>query len=127
MNPKQFLQIGGAVLVLVGALGFVGIFGPTAEMSIFGEAWWFGNVENWVHAVFGIIALAAAFVLPVEAQRPLVIAVGILAVFVGVYNIFSLELLGANLESPADMILHLSVGAWALWAAFQKESSAPMV
>jgi hypothetical protein len=36
MNPRQFLIVGGAVLVLVGVLGFVGVIGPTPSDSIFG-------------------------------------------------------------------------------------------
>ena len=98
----------------------VGIIGPTAADSIFGTAWWFDSAENWAHLVLGIVAIIASFVLPVKYQRPLVIAVGVLAVLVGLYNLASTQLLGANLESPADMLLHLAVGAWALWAAFGK-------
>jgi ABC-type Fe3+-siderophore transport system permease subunit len=45
VNPKQFLTIGGAVLLLVGILGFIGIIGPDAN-SIFGSAWYFDNAEN---------------------------------------------------------------------------------
>jgi len=37
MNPKQFLQIGGIILVLVGILGFF-VIGPTPEKSLFGGA-----------------------------------------------------------------------------------------
>src|SRR3989344_5053345 len=114
MNPKQFLQFGGAILVLVGVLGFAGVIGPTAEDSLFGSTWWFDNAENWAHLVLGVAALAAAFVLPSQFQRPLVMAVGALALLVAVWNIFSTTLLGANLESPADLILHLAVGIWAL-------------
>ena len=57
MNPKQFLVIGGIILLLVGILGFVGILGPTASDSIFGATWYFDNAENWAHAVLGIVAL----------------------------------------------------------------------
>jgi len=124
MNPKQFLQIGGAVLVLVGVLGYVGVIGPTAEDSIFGETWWFDNGENLAHTVLGLAAVVAAFVLPAVAQRYLVIAVGVLGIAVAVYNIVSEELLGSNLETPLDLILHVVVGAWALFAAFNKRAVA---
>ena len=72
MNPKQFLTIGGVVLVLLGILGFVNVIGPTSEVSIFGSAWWFDNAENWAHLILGIVALLAAFALPGTAQKPLV-------------------------------------------------------
>ena len=118
MNPKQFLVWGGIVLVLVGVLGFVGLIGPTAADSLFGEAWWFDNAENWAHLVLGVVALIAAYALKsADAQKWLVTLVGLLALFFAAYNIFSTSFLGANLESPADLILHLVVGVWALWAS----------
>ena len=120
MNPRQFLQIGGVVLVLVGVLGFVGILGPLAEDSIFGNAWWFDNAENWAHVVLGIVALIAAYALNEGMQRPLVIVVGVVGVLVGIWGFVNPMLLGANLENPADNLLHLAIGAWALAAAFMK-------
>lgn len=119
-TPKKFLQIGGAVLLAVGVLGFIGIIGPTAENSIFGSFWWFDNAENVAHTVLGIAGLLAAVALSASMQRSLVIVLGILGVLVGVYNFGGSQLLGANLESPSDLILHLVVGAWALFAAFSK-------
>lgn len=118
-SPKGFLQVGGAVLVLVGILGFVGVIGPTAESSLFGEFWWFDNPENIAHTVLGIAALAASFVLNDQMQKYLVMAVGALGIVVGLYNFMSPMLLGANLETPADLVLHLVVGAWALYAAMK--------
>lgn len=119
MNPKQFLQIGGAVLLLVGILGLIGIIGPTPARSLFGEFWWFDNPENLAHTVLGVAGLAAAFTFPALWQRYLVITLGVVGVLVGIYSLLiGPTLLGANLENPADTILHLAVGAWALYAAF---------
>jgi hypothetical protein len=126
MNPKQFLIIGGAVLVLVGVLGFVGVIGPTADKSIFGQTWWFDNAENWAHLVLGVVGLAAAFVLPGSLQKPLVMLLGVVGILVALYNLYSTNLLGANLESPADLILHLVVGVWALWASLKKQGGMAM-
>ena len=50
-------------------------------------------------------------------QKTLVLLLGVLGILVGLYNFVSPSLLGANLESPADLLLHLVVGAWALYAA----------
>ena len=66
------------------------------------------------------LALIALYTISASAQRSLVIVVGIVALLVGLYNFVSPTLLGANLESPMDLLLHLVVGAWALWAAFGK-------
>ena len=129
MNPKQFLQIGGAVLVLVAVLGFVGVIGPTPERSIFGSAWYFDDGENWAHLILGIVGLIAAFVFPGNIQKPLVMLLGVVGILVGLYSLIGpvtegKKLLGANLENPADTILHLAVGAWALWASMSKKGMA---
>ena len=127
MNPKQFLQIGGVVLVLVGLLGFW-VIGPTPESSIFGSAWWFDSGENWAHLILGAVALIAASALKsASAQKNLVMLVGILGLFFAVYNIFSTNFLGANLENPLDLILHLVIGVWALWAAMKKPAMGGMM
>lgn len=127
MNPKQFLLIGGAVLVVIGVLGFIGVIGPTAEESIFskmGLDWWFDMKENWAHLIIGIVGLIAAFAFPAGLQRPLVMLLGIVAVAIGLYSLFGyLDLLGAHLENPADSVLHLVVGAWALLASWKKPAS----
>lgn len=128
MNPKQFLQIGGVILVLVGILGFVKVIGPTAEQSLFGEWWWFDNAENWAHLVLGIVALILAYAAGANIQRPVVMVLGVVGVLVGLYSLFGYyNLLGANLENPADSVLHVVVGAWALLASWKKTPNmAPM-
>lgn len=87
------------------------------SLSIFGDFWWFDNAENVAHTVLGVVGLAAAFVLSRDMQKTLVLLLGVLGILVGLYNFVSPSLLGANLESPADLLLHLVVGAWALYAA----------
>lgn len=119
MNSKQFLMWGGVVLLVVGILGFIGVIGPTPDKSLFGEAWWFDNGENWAHTILGIVAIIASMSLEAGMQKSLTMVVGFLALFFGLYNFFSTSFLGANLESPADLILHLVVAAWALWAGMQ--------
>ncbi len=118
MNPKQFLTLGGIVLVLVGALGFIGVLGPTADASIFGEAWWFDNAENWAHLVLGVVGLGVAMWGNGMLQKWVTILVGLFALVATVSGFVSgPEFLTANLESPADNILHLVVAVWALWSA----------
>lgn len=121
MSPKQFLQAGGALFVLLGILGFTGVLGPTADQSVFGTAWWFDDAENWAFLVLGIVSLGASFVLSASIHKPLVLVIGALAVLVGIWGFVNPELLGANLENPADNVLHLAIGAWALWVGMQRE------
>ena len=122
MNPKQFLQIGGAILLLLGIVGFAGLFSQK------GSFFWLDNSENVAHTGLGIIAIAAAYLLKdAQAQKWLVAVVGVTALFFTIVgfavggdvttgaNTFGI----ANLESPADDILHLVVGVWALYAAFR--------
>jgi hypothetical protein len=124
-TPKGFLTYGGAILLLLGIVGFLGVF---SESSV--PAFWLDSGENVAHTGLGIIALAIVFVPGLNTifepyYRWIVILLGILSLFFAVYgfivggnaspNTFGL----ANLESPADDILHLVVGAWALYAAWR--------
>ncbi|MBI2327522.1 DUF4383 domain-containing protein [Candidatus Curtissbacteria bacterium] len=126
MNPKQFLLLGGAVLVLVAILGYIGVIGPTPDQSLFGEAWYFDNGENIAHLVLGAIALAAVYLADTKTQKLLVQVVAVVAIFFGLYgfvagpgpnNAFGL----ANLENPLDNILHLGIGAWAAYASWMSK------
>lgn len=121
ISPKGFLQIGGIVLVVVAILGFFGIIGPTPESSLFGSFWWFDGPENWAHLVLGVVALGVAYgVKDDKTQKTVTMIVGVVALLVGLYGFVSSGLLGANLENPMDNLLHLVVGAWALWASMKK-------
>lgn len=123
MNPKQFLTLGGAILVLVAVLGFIGIIGPTPEKSVFGATWYFDTGENVAHLVLGVVALAAAFMVDAKLQRMLCQVFAVVALFFGLYgfvagpgpnNAFGL----ANLENPLDNILHLVIGGWAAYVSW---------
>ena len=124
LSPKGFLQVGGVVLVLVAVLGFVGIIGPTAE-SLFGSYWYFDNVENLAHLVLGVVALVLAFWGGSEIQKWITVAVGAIAIIAALWSVFGAvpdgsNLLGAQLQNPADTVLHAVVGVWALVAGLKK-------
>ncbi|MBI4022650.1 DUF4383 domain-containing protein [Candidatus Berkelbacteria bacterium] len=125
MNPKMFLTWGGWVLVLVAILGAIGVIGPTADQSLFGESWYFDAAENWAHLIIGLVGLAAAMWTDAGMQRTLTWIVGIVALIIGLWGWFlsgdAPNFYGANLENPLDNILHLVVGIWALWAVMGKE------
>ncbi len=130
LSPEGFLKVGGAVLVLVAILGFIGVIGP-ATNSLFGSFWYFDNAENWAHLVLGVVGLIAAFAFPAAFNKILVVVLGFIGVLVGLYSVLGsvpegTNFLGANLQNPADTLLHLVVGAWALVAGFKKGSSTTM-
>lgn len=128
MTPRQFLLLGGIVLVLLGVLGLF-VLGPTAEQSLLHDFFWLDNTENLAHILFGVVALVAYYTLK-DAQmiRWLVILVGIVALVAAVAGFMNM---GApapnvgitNLESPADNILHLVVAAWAFYVSFMGNKS----
>ncbi len=121
LNSRFFLTVGGAALLLLGILGFIGVIGPTPDKSLFGSNWWFDSGENLAHTVLGIAGLASLYVLPAKWQTYLVGALGVLGVGVGLYSgVVATALLGSSLENPADTLLHLVVGGWAL-ATFYTE------
>jgi len=131
MNPKQFLTIGGIILLVLGVVGFLGILNENST-----PFFWLDPSENIAHTVLGVVALAAVFVPGLnKALEPfykwIVIAVGVIALFFGIYAFLvgssteSLNTFGvANLESPADGLLHVVVGVWALWAALRPAETA---
>jgi uncharacterized membrane protein HdeD (DUF308 family) len=125
---RLFLLYGGAVLLLLGIVGYLGIFNEEST-----PWFWLDPGENLAHTVLGVVALAAVLVPGVNTAlrpfyRPIVVLVGLIALFFAVYgflqsgspepNTFGL----ANLENPSDNILHLVVGVVALAAAFAPTS-----
>jgi len=116
MNPKQFLQVGGVVLLVLGILGYL------VEKPL-GDLLWLTPNENLVHTVLGVVALIAAGApLPAMARKWLVIIVGLVALYFGVWgfvvaSVPPLNYYGvANLEF-LDNIIHIVVAAWAFLSA----------
>ena len=117
MSPKQFLQLGGVILVLFGLLG---VFMPVVAGGLLN----FTDYENYTHLLLGIVALVLAVLPGVgELKKWVVVLVGLVALYFGVIG-FTLpstvpNFYGvAHLDNPVDNIIHLVVGVWALVAAF---------
>ena len=121
-----FLRYGGAVLLLVGIVGYLGVFNSFDFFSL-------DAGENIAHTVLGIVGIGVGFGLKnAGLHRLLTIALFATAI---IFTLWGLILPGggalkngafanpnfyglANLESPADSLLHLVVAAWAglaLW------------
>ena len=119
VTSKQFLIIAGIILLVLGGLGLV-LPEPTGDRSFL----WFTAAENVAHLALGVVAIAAALVVPANLQRSLIILVGVVALVFGIlgFLIAGREtpnlVAGANLENPVDNILHLLVGVVALAYAF---------
>jgi hypothetical protein len=106
-------------------VGFAKVFTETGSPSF-----WLDSAENAAHTGLGLASLAAVFVPGLNTAlapryRTLVGVVAVIALFFGAYgfllpagssahpNTFG----AANLESPADNLLHLVIGSVAM-AAF---------
>lgn len=120
MNSKQFLTIGGIILLLLGIVGFIfpNLLGDTLKFDVY---------ENVLHTILGIVALGASYWTGAGIQKQLVRAVGILALVVGVWGFLRAgspepNFFGANLENPIDNILHVVVGVWGVWVGFWGKS-----
>jgi uncharacterized membrane protein HdeD (DUF308 family) len=125
---RLFLIVGGAVLLLLGIVGYLNVFTESGTPDF-----WLDNGENLAHTVLGIVALAAVFVPGLNTAlapyyRAIVALVGVLALFFAVYGFLQPAGSGANpntfgvanLENPSDNLLHLVVGVVAIAAAWMK-------
>lgn len=119
MNPRQFLIIGGVILLILGIFGFL-FPNPVGNRTVLHfDAW-----ENWAHTLLGIVAIVVGYFLPQVWQRWITFVVGIVALFFAIVgfavirNPFPNFLGAANLENPIDNIIHLVVGVWAFYAFF---------
>ena len=132
LTPRWFLILGGVVLLLLGLIGFAGVFSKTST-----PGFWLDSGENWAHLGLGVIALAAVYVPGLNTAlqpyyRWIVILVGIIALFFAAYglvvsggtepNTYGL----ANLENPSDNLLHAVVAAWAFASAWSPKRAAAM-
>lgn len=122
LTPKGFLQFGGAILLVLGIVGYLTqiLFPPQGKFI--GDVLYLDNFENIAHTVLGIVALAAAYVLSADLQKWLVALVGAFGVVVAVFGVLNLSApppnMGVTNLELIDDVIHLVVGAWGLYAAF---------
>lgn len=114
LHPTNVLKVGGAVLLLLGLIGFTGV---TNSIEFFN----LDAGENVAHTALGIVGLAVGFgIKDVRMHKWLVGVLAITGLLFGIWgfvlpagsftqgNFYGL----ANLENPADNVLHLLVGIW---------------
>ena len=120
MNPKQFLQIAGVILILLAVVGFL-------KPDLAGDLLNFDAAENWGHLLLGIVAIVLSSLQLGDLTKWIVVLVGLLAVGFGILGFMgrgnpSPNFYGVtNFENPVDNVLHLVVGVWGLFAAFNKQ------
>jgi hypothetical protein len=119
-RPNGFLRLGGAIILIIGLLGVVGILGPDSSQSIFQSYWWLGERESHVFIATAIALLFISFTFPALWQRYIVIIFGILEILIGSYTFFGQNIFGINLETPSDTIVHFIIGGWALYSVYGK-------
>lgn len=127
-----FLRYGGIVLLLVGVVGLIGLFNNVTFFTL-------DTGENYAHLALGIVGVAVGFgINNTGLHKLLTWALFVTALVFTVWGLFlpsggtlsgntwsSPNFYGlANLESPADSILHLVVAAWAGLALWMERGSA---
>ena len=125
LNPREFLRIGGIVLIALGVVGFIAWYATGMKTN---SVFYLDNGENFAHIVLGIAGVVLGFGLGSQTAllRLVATAVGLISLFFGIYgfmvagnpipNTFGV----GNLENPLDNLLHLAVALWALASAFGK-------
>ena len=117
LRPRQFLFLGGTLLVIIGLAGATGLLASLSPAAFFNPPHWI----NWAHLTFGILVLAVAFAGGRTLHNVFTLAAGILGSTLGVSGL----LLGSyatnrynmpELADPSDHLAHLTVGLLALWA-----------
>jgi hypothetical protein len=74
VRPRQFLLLGGTVLVIIGVAGAAGLLGSISRASVFNPPYWI----NWIHLTFGIVVLAIAFAGGRTLENGITLAAGIM-------------------------------------------------
>jgi hypothetical protein len=117
VRPRQFLLLGGTLLVILGLAGVAGLLGSISQASLFNPPYRI----NWFHLMFGIVVFAIAFAGGRTLQSAMTLAAGGLGSTLGLSGL----LFGSyaakrynmpELADPSDHFAHLTVGVLALWA-----------
>lgn len=124
-SPEKFLLLAGGFSVIIGILGVLSL-GPTHEHSMFGTFLWMDVKENIFHTLLGLIGIAIVLIPSLKAMllpyyKHIVLVAASIALFFSLYGFLEAYKIISppidfNLQHPADNILHLLLGLWALTA-----------
>ncbi len=113
---KKAALVFGAVLLLVGVLGFVPAFTPNGNLlGLFAV----NGIHNWVHILTGIVGLAAGMG-SVQSAKMYFQVFGVVYALVAVLGLFMGDglLLGLVEINMSDNLLHIVIAAVALYLGF---------
>lgn len=122
VRPRYFLLLAGAVLVLMGLSGVVGLLALISRASVFNPPYWI----NWVHLTFGIVVVTIALAGGRVLQNVMTLAAAFIGITLGLSgllfgpyaaNVYSIP----ELADPSDHLAHLAVGLLALWAWWNRK------
>ena len=113
ISQKQFATWLGAVLLVVGLLGFFMIESILGIFQI-------NSTHTWVHVMSGIIGLLAGLAAAGAYAGTYNKIFGIVYLVVGILGFFGVGFLVDMLAlNTADNILHLVIGITAAWVGFK--------
>jgi hypothetical protein len=124
-TPRGFLTWGGAMLLLLGVLGYLGVLSRSTTPQL-----WLDDTEKVVLTVLGVGSLAITIIPGISSvfqpfHRWIVVLLGLAALFFAVYGFYvagdtsGRNTFGvANLESPVEVLLFLAIAGWALVAGW---------
>jgi hypothetical protein len=115
INSKNFLIVVGLGSLALGLLSFVGILGPTAGQSIFGNRWWLDTTQGFVHVILGVASIICGFALSSDKQRGAVWLLGAISVIGALVSLIFKHYLSGNLVEPVEEALYFTTGNLGLW------------
>ncbi len=107
----------GLFLLILAALGFFGVLGPTADESALHNLWWLDDEQNLIHLAAGLACFGFARWMPDEAKEGLCWIFGLAGVMVAIASLFLDRLTHANVERPIETVLYFTLGDLFLWTA----------
>jgi hypothetical protein len=123
-SPRGFLIFGGAVLLVIGILGFFIMKDSSATF------FWMDTGEDIAHTAIGAFCLAAVYLPGLNTRlkpsyRSIVLLLGVIALFSSVYGFLlpggtaaNPNALGVSNIELGDNLLHLAFAIWAFLAVY---------
>jgi hypothetical protein len=116
-NAVRLLYCGGAMLVILGLSGILGLLGSLSPMALFNPPRWI----NWIHLSFGAFLLVVARIGNKKLQLGLVLLAAVAGTAIGLAGLLVLPHVASrsgmqDSRDFSDPLAHLTVGTMAIWA-----------